>query len=773
MSSANRLENLKSLRLANLDGAIATAFATLVTGTFLVGFIKFLGGADIWIGLLAAVPSLLGILQIPGGIIGRSFPSYKRFVLPGGLIWRLMYIPVIALPLLPLDPTLRLWLLGVCVSIAAACTLFVGPVYNDWLAEMVPASSRGWFFSRRNALVTAVGATVGLIGAIVLDTFRKNGSEAVGFSLVFGLGVLCAGLSLIPFLKMHDLPRANPMKQNLWDGVRAMKTPFADRHFNRVLLFLVITIAGQTFSGNLFGAFALESLKLPFTIIQLCGFIHAAGNLLTARFWGFLADKYGNKPILILVGVGMVATPAMWLFCQPGNPTQSAAILLPSHLFVGAVWAGVALCQFNLLLATAKPEDRSNYLGAALATQAIIGGIAPLVGAELLSVLRGSMPADVAYKWVFIITMGIRVIAVLALAPVREEGALRVRRALKDLSRVTPRGYRAMRDLAKSADAESRERAIQDVATQNFTLAADEIIGAVHDPSPRVRRQAATALAQLHDPKSGEALLHMVSDHPDLIEEETVEALGLLGHESAVGPLSKLLQSPRSMIRRAAARALGRIGCEEAVEPLIKSAADADDPDLRRASLQALRHLGAREAQAVIADALFDPTPSVRIAAAEAISDMELTSALPFVRQALNYYDDEAASESAYALGCIGSEDDIPQILTVAGRCVSIITRRRCLLGVARLLGVERDAYRLFLLDGMSRDSALLEMTKAAVKESETLRKSLQVYSMGDENRALARLARDPRYPWAKPLADHPVEELFLVAAAAVAARSA
>lgn len=766
--ATNRLENLRSLRLANMDGAFATAFATLVTGTFLVGFIKYLGGADIWIGLLAAIPSLLGILQIPGGIVGRSFTSYKRFVLPGGLIWRALYIPVIALPLLAMSGELKLWVLAFCVSLAAASTLFVTPVYNDWLAEMVPASSRGWFFSRRNAIATGVGATVGLAGGLILDLFRKYDMEAAGFSTVFAIGVFFAGLSLVPYLKMHDLPRLNPIRTNLWEGIRAMKTPFADRSFSPVLLFLVVAISGQTFAGNLFGAFALETLKLPFTIILLCGFVHAAGNLITARFWGFLADKYGNKPILILVGAGVIVTPLMWIFCYPGQNVQNTVVLLTCHIFVGALWAGVALCQFNLLLATAKAEDRSNYLGAALAVQAIIGGIAPLLGAQTLAHLRTMMSAEQAYKMVFIITILIRAASVFMLVPVREEGAIRVRKALRDLSKVTPRGYKAMRELTRSVDAQSREQAILSVADRHFSLAGDEIVKSLHDPSPRVRRQAASALAQLKDPKAVDALIHMLEEHPDLIEEETVEALGSLGHEGAVAPLTQLLQSPRSIVRRAAAKALGLIGKDEAIPPLIQAASEPGDPDLRRAALQALRRLGAREAETVIADALFDPTPSVRIAAAEAISELELKTALPYVRQCLSYYDDEATSEAAYALGVIGAKDDIPRILDVAQKCVSMITRRRCLLGVARLFQVESDVYRLFLLDGMSRDSALMEKVRGAVKSDEFFRKALAAYSSGDETKALERLARDTSRSYFATFAECPVEDLFLVAACIV-----
>ena len=197
----------------------------------------------------------------------------------------------------------------------------------------------------------------------------------------------------------------------------------------------------------------------------------------------------------------------------------------------------------------------------------------------------------------------------------------------------------------------------------------------------------------------------------------------------------------------------------------MKAAAEPGDPDVRRASLQALRVLHATEAESVISDALFDPNPSVRIAAAEAVSELELAAASPYLRQSLNYYHDEAASEVAYALGSVGGEQDIPLILERAAESVSIITRRRCLLGVARILGVESQTYRLFLLEGMSRDTALLELLKPFVRSSRKLRTALEHYSEGDEAQALAILAQGRQSGELKLLAEHPVQELFLLAA--------
>lgn len=760
----NRLENFRNLRYANMDVGFATAFGTLVTGTFLVGFIKYLGGSDIWIGLLAAVPSLLGILQIPGGIWGRGFPTFKPFVFVGGLLWRLLYIPLIALPFLPIPDELKLWLLAGCIGLAAAAVLTVNPIYNDWLAEMVPPSSRGWYFSRRNAVATGVGATVGVIGGLILDGFRKSGQEGIGYSTIFGLGIVCAGISMWQFMKMRDLPRPNPIKQTVREGTRAFGEPFRDKNFRRVLLFLALFVVGQSLPGNLFSAFALESLDLPFTIIQAAGFMHAIGHLIAARMWGFLADKYGNKPMLTLVGFGLALTPLMWLFCYPGRDLHNTIVLLTSHVLVGAVWAGVALCQFNLLLATARPEDRSTYIGVGLGIQAIVGGIAPLLGAGLLSQLRHVMAGPDAYKWVFGTAMALRFLAVFFLAPVREEGAIRIRTALSQLRRTTPGGIRAMRSLTMSADAESREQAIGRVADRRYSLGSDEIVKALHDPSPRVRRSAAQALARLQDTSTAEALVHMVVEHPDLVEEETVEALGELKHALAVPALVDLLQSPRSLLRRAAAKALGRVGHADAIGPLMAAAGERGDTDLRRASLQALRVLGARDSRDVVGDALMDPHPSVRIAAAEVASELAMTELAPALRLSLKEYGDEAASEVAYALGCAGGIEDIPQILAVAQLCVSMTTRRRCLLGVARALGVERKAYRLLSAEGMALDAALLEQLKPALRIRPELATALERYSSGDEPGALRVLAEGHPHPALGALAAAPVDEAFLVA---------
>lgn len=771
--AVNRLENLRSLRYANVDAAFATAFGTLVSGAFLVGFIQRLGGSDLWIGLLTAIPSLVGILQIPGAIWGRSFTSYKRFVLPGGLIWRAMYIPLVVLPFLPIPNAAKLTLLATCVLAASVSTMLVNPIYNDWLAEMVPPNSRGFYFSRRSAICTGVGAAVGILGALLLDRIRSAKHDDLAFGVVFGLGILCSVISISFFMRMQDLPREYPVRQNLKEGIKAIGTPFGDSRYRTVLIFLAVATCGQTFAGNFYFAFGRETLSLSFVVLVGATTVQAAGQVLSSKFWGFLSDKYGNKPSLILAGLLLATNPLPWVFCVPGRTSFNEWLLISSSFIMGFGWSGVGICQFNMMLATANPKDRANYIGSGMTVTSILGGLSPLFGAFLMAALRSHGSPEVAYKIVFLCGTFIRIGAVLCLIPVREEGSTGVMSTLRDLRTVTPRGYRAMRSLSRTADAEAREEAIERVGEEGTNLASDDIIKALHDPLPRVRRQAAAALARLRDPRATYELIHQIEDHQDLLEEETIWALGMLGDPKAAPSLIKTLESPRPLIRRAAANALGRIGFDDpdVTQALNRAAADPNDPDLRRSALQALRWLGSQDSVAVICEAVLDPLPSVRIAAAEAAAELSIVAAAPNLRTAIARFSDEASSETAYALGVVGTLEDLPLILAEAAESRSMITRRRCLLGVARLLGVEQVAYRLLLREGMDRDTTLIEILRPLSKKTLHIDRALERYASGDEGGALAALRDATHFDWIDPLVAHPVEELFLIAACAASKR--
>jgi HEAT repeat protein/MFS family permease len=768
----SRLDNLRSIRYANIDMAFYTAFSALTTGSFLVKLVQHLHGSPVWIGMLSAIPSLCGILQIPGAIWGRRYASYKKFVTPGWLLWRVFYIPIVFLPLLLLSDAVKLWVVAICMVLSYCAVFVANPVFFEWLTELIPATSRGWLFGRRNAIAAPTGAIVGLLGGWIIDRLTSHPSSGkefvnpIAFALVFGIAVAAGLVGQVFFSRMHDLQRAKVVRESFIQNVQAFTATLKDRDFVRALTFLVVFTGGLNFASNFFADFAFKSLEMPMMVLQIATLVHSAGNLLASRYWGFLGDKYGNKPMLVLAGIGMLITPIPWLFCTPGYSNYNNILIVSCHFFMGVIWSGVAVCQFNLLLATANPKDRASYLGVGMAIQSLVGGISPILGGLLfyrLQTLAGPSPEALAnaYKTLFIITMAIRLIAILLIFRVKEPGSKTIGEMLRAVGSATPRGIMALRRLGRSSDVQSREEAIQTVGSSHVAFAEDEVIRALHDPSPRVRRQAATTLSKLEGSKETiEALVHILDDHPDLVDEETIEALGALGDPSVIPNLAPFLESPRSLIRQATAKSIGQLGGPEAVEFLMRTATNTEDHDLRRTSINSLRILEAREASKTIVAALLDSAPSVRNAAAEAVAELEITSAAVALRTALDRFPEQQSSEIAYALGAVGQIEDATLILDEASHCESVITRGRCLLGLARLFGVETAYYRLMLQQTRERDSAIIEMLKG----NEEAIRAFETYLQGDEVQAIRQLAQLSGKAELEILVQKPVKDSFLLA---------
>lgn len=769
MSAPSRLDTMRTLRNANLDVAFATAFVTLFSGTFLIGFVRYLGGSDLWVGVVSAIPSLMGLMQIPGGILGRRAATYKRFIRPIGFTWRAIHIPIAILPLLPWPDELRLSVLALCIGLAWAFGQLNGPLYNDWIAELVPMGSRGAYLSQRTIISNLTGVTVGIGAALLLDRFVQAGLDTTGFAVVFAIGILCAALSQLYFERMHDTERVHIVRTGLRESIRSMARPLADRNFRYVLLFAAVFVTSQTFAGGLFFAYAFETLGLGFFALQLTQVAMSIGIVALARTWGFLADKYGNKPVLAMLMVGVIVSPLPWVFTIPGRDLYNIVILLIGHGLAGLVWGGVAVCQINLYYATATPEERPNYLGVALTLQSLIGAAAPLAGAAMMNALRNSLSGpeavEHAYKLVFVTVVGIRLIAALLLIPIKEESSVSLKTALSQLRRVTPGNLRALREIQRSTDPSERERAIQRLGTGKLGLASSNLAQALHDPSPVIRRQAATALANMRDPEATAALLRFVEENPTLIEEETLEALSLTHSPRVSDVLIGFLDDPRSMLRRGAAKALARAGDERAGPALIRAAQDPNDPDLCRAALQGLRRIGDTSCSEVVANALLSSHPSVRIAAAEAAVFLRLPETVDALRGSLYNYPDDASSEVAYALGFLGETNDLSLLLDHAGRMTTPAARRRCLLGIARLLSVEPQVYAWLTNEGLSRDLQLQRAAKQVRRRVPKLAQAFESLSHGQEAEAWHLLREF--WPLAQTLEESEVEESILVALAA------
>lgn len=765
MPSEDRLANLRALTTANWDLAFATAFAALVGGNFQAAFALALGAGPFLYSFILALPALIGILQIPGSQLGERSRSYKRFVAPGWLAWKLAWLPAIALPLLPKSfPRLEVFIL--CVVVSSAAVFLVNATYNAWLSWLVPESHRGWYFARRHAIATVVSVLIGFPASLGLDAMQRADQYDLGLSIIFGAGVLFGLLSFLFFLRMPDAYRQRTATGSLKESWKDLSSPLSHRPFRRLLLFLVVFLIGQAIAAPFFFKYGREVLSLSFFDFQIFAAAHALATLLSAPLWGYLSDRYGNKPVLFIGGLLLALGPLSWVMAQPGATAWNYAVLIIGHISAGFSWTGVVVGQGNIVLAVTPSSVRAQGIGLSQAVMTLVGGLAPLVGGVFMQ-LAHSLPPKLQYDILFSANSALRIVAILFLFGVHDPTSMRIREFLLQVWGMRPRGVLALRRLAQTPEPREREEALRELVRARMRFAERELISLLNDPSPNVRRLAAQGLREVGGPSALDALLEFARTHTDLVEEELLEAIAATGDERAVPLLSELMLHKAFPLRSACAKALGDLRCATGLPALMLASKDEDD-ELRYYALRALGEIGNRECAPAVLDALDDRSPSVRLAAAQACAALALPEAAARLRVAMSEATDETLPEIAYALAVCGDTSDLQAILWAASRARSQLGSRRCLLAAARLLQVEDEVYRYLLLDPVTLDRELMRRASTGIQAMED---ALRAYHGGKEQEAIRLLAEATGDEDLHLLAGMAIPEAYLLAVCLVAKR--
>ena len=572
-----KLNILRGLRISMWEGAFATVWTVLTQGPFQIGFARQLGASDFHLGLLAALPAAVGLLQLPASLWADRLGSRRRFIGVSAALGRLLWLPIALLPFF-VSGALRLpAFLGLLLLSSALLTVTV-PAWTSWMSDLVPAEMRGRYFARRNTLAGIVAMLVPLPAGWALDLAVKHHRYAprLGFALLFGIACLAALVSLFLLLRQPEPPRAarsageNPLK--------TLGAPLADPNFRRFLAFSAAVVAGQSLAGQFFVAWQLDSggLNLPYLAVQLLGAVASGAGLASMPLWGWLSDKYGGRPVLMIGAWGTLSAPLIWLFTDPSHALwTNAALIVLLNLLSGASWAAVGLTQFNLLLRLAPDEKRGTYVAVLSAATGLVGFVAPILGGALMTALApvrlslGSLTLN-NFKCMFALTDLVRLGALLLLRGVKDEGSVATRHVLGRLVSSGPAlTISPLRKLTGGGDQRSRRDAAQKLGAVGSPLAVEELIAALDDVSPDVRHAAARALGDIGDPRAVPALAAKLSDLSAGIGEQAAHSLGFIGDRAATAPLIAAVSGPDASVRLAALRALARLADPESALALV------------------------------------------------------------------------------------------------------------------------------------------------------------------------------------------------------------
>ncbi|MFB2896827.1 MFS transporter [Aerosakkonemataceae cyanobacterium BLCC-F50] len=423
-----------SLKASTCDGIFAAIFSSITGGVLLSNLLLQLGATPTQIGMLSSVPMVVNLLQPLGAYLSGFTTSRQRYGFwVFGISRSLWLILAIAIAFPKVNNTINYNLVQLTLVIVFASNLlgaFGSASWLSWMAKLVPEKLRGRYFGIRNSaasFVTLIG--VPLISIIIS---AWPGGMLQGYSLLIFLAVICGSISLICQKFMADVnPKvelitvAESLEEKDNQSLISNFQSLISHNFFRFLLYFGFWAFAINISNPFFNLYLLDNLNINVTWVTVYNSLSAGANLLMLVFWGRLADKIGNRPLLILLGVVAALIPLLWLGTGY-NPLCLWVGLPLLHLFSGGVWAAIDLCSNNIQMSIAPRHNQATYFAIASAVAGICGAFGATVGGFLAEQpIFGGLPG------LFALTSGLRLLALLPLVLVWEQRSHSLRAMLQ------------------------------------------------------------------------------------------------------------------------------------------------------------------------------------------------------------------------------------------------------------------------------------------------------------------------------------------------------
>ncbi|MDZ8052036.1 MAG: MFS transporter [Aulosira sp. ZfuVER01] len=426
-----------SLKASTIDGVFATIFSNITGGVLLVNFLLELGASPVEIGLLSSIPLLVNFLQPLGAYLADRTSSRHWYTLaifgPSRLLWLILVAGIVWFSSYGTKShQLVTWTLAI-ILITNILGALGGCAWFSWMAALVPPPLRGRYFGLRNSAASLANLLSVPVLGYAISAWPGGGIQ--GYGVLLFVGVIIGLISLACQFWMVDVNpqvyrsgKASSQHQENPDSPQPNTfSILKDTNFLKFLLYFGVWTFAMNLSAPFFNLYMLKNLDLDLTTVTIYASLIAGANLVMLVLWGKLADKVGNRPLLLLVGVLIAVTPLFWL--GAGNDSLSVWIWLPLiHLVSGGFGAAIDLCNSNIQMEMAPLDRPSQYFAIAAAVTGVSGGLGSATGGFLaqLDIIGG-------LSGLFALSAALRLIALLPLIFVREPRSKSIADAIEQI----------------------------------------------------------------------------------------------------------------------------------------------------------------------------------------------------------------------------------------------------------------------------------------------------------------------------------------------------
>jgi len=376
------------LRWFTLEGTTSLALFSITTSGFLVAFALALGANNFHIGVLAALPFIMQILQLPAIWLVEKIRRRKAIAVTAWFWAQACWFPIALIPIFIQTPSSRaISLLLILMAVRGVMSAITSCSWNGWLRDLIPQPILGRLFSRRLAFATIASIIFSLAAASFVDYWRSQmpGENMIlGYTYVLLFGALFLGMSSSIFMSLMPEPLMVPILEPQPSILERLVAPIRDKNFRQLIQFLLFWGFVSNLAIPFFAVYMLKRLGLPLSWVIALSVLSQLFNILFLRVWGRFVDRYGNKAVLSLCASLYLLVILGWIFTtMPERYFLTVPLLVVLHIFAGISTAGVTLTVGTIGLKLSPSGQATPYLaGASIATN-FGAGLGPIVGGYL------------------------------------------------------------------------------------------------------------------------------------------------------------------------------------------------------------------------------------------------------------------------------------------------------------------------------------------------------------------------------------------------------
>ncbi|MBN3949283.1 MAG: MFS transporter [Nostoc sp. NMS7] len=409
-----------SLRASTVDGIFAAVFSIGTGGVLLGNFLVELDASPIVFGMISSIPMLVNLFQPMGAYLSERSTSRFQYSLRthgiARLLWLILVIGIVSFSWGGLNSNQ----LVILTFLILLCSHLLGGLgsasWFSWIAMLVPRRLRGRYFGLRNSAANFTELVSLPIAGLAVSHWYGGSIQGYGMILLLGIifGIISLGcqyfqVDINPQLQNtyhSNLSQTNEIQSDsasnepgeISEAICLPQIPTPQNQIdssiwkNSNFLVFLLYFGSWTFAVNLsapfFNLYLLDTLNLDVSWVTFYNSLRAGAHMLMLILWGRLADKIGNRPILISNGILIAVIP--WLWLRIGSSPLDLWLWLPLlHIFIGGNWGGVDLCNNNLQIEIAPLKNQSIYFATAAAVAGASGALGATIGG-LIAQFAGS-----------------------------------------------------------------------------------------------------------------------------------------------------------------------------------------------------------------------------------------------------------------------------------------------------------------------------------------------------------------------------------------------